>query len=158
VRHVFAISGVSGGSLGAAVFTALARDAVDSGAARRLECAQDAEHTRGATRAPGAYSSCVRTLLGDDYLSPVLAKLVAPDLAQRFLPIAIDALDRSSALEGSWEASYAARVDAPTFANGLWKLTSDSTARLRLPLLLLNSTHVETGRRYIAMPVRTDLR
>ncbi|HEY7236261.1 MAG TPA: hypothetical protein VH539_19025 [Gemmatimonadaceae bacterium] len=157
VRHVFAISGVSGGSLGAAVFTALAHDAPDSSAARRLECAQDVEHTRGATRSPGAYSSCVRSLLGDDYLSPVLAKLVAPDLAQRFFPIAIDALDRSSALEGSWEASYATRVGAPTFANGLWKLTSDSASRLRLPLLLLNSTHVESGRRYIAMPVRTDL-
>ncbi|HKW10437.1 MAG TPA: hypothetical protein VJO33_08650, partial [Gemmatimonadaceae bacterium] len=156
VRHVFAISGVSGGSLGAAVFTALAHDAADSSAARQLSCARAMERARSTTRSPGPYSSCVRTLLGDDYLSPVLAKLVAPDLAQRFFPIGINALDRSRALEASWEASYTARVGQPTFTNGLAGLTSDSAARLRLPLLLLNATHVETGRRYIAMPVRTS--
>ena len=155
VRHVFAISGVSGGSLGAAVFTALAHDMATSGGAL-LPCMGGPERGKAATPPPGAMSSCTRTLLSDDFLSPVLAKLVAPDLAQRFLPIGVRAFDRSSGLEGSWENSYNTKVGRPTFANGLVSLTRDSASRLSLPALFLNSTHVETGRRYIAMNLRPD--
>ena len=155
VRHVFAISGVSGGSLGAAVFTALAHDMATSGGAI-LPCTLDPESAKAATPPPGPLSTCTRTLLSDDFLSPVLAKLVAPDLAQRFLPVAVRAFDRSSGLEGSWEDSYKTKVGRPTLANGLVALTSDEASRLRLPTLFLNATHVETGRRYIAMPLRPD--
>jgi len=154
VRHVFAISGVSGGSLGAAVFVALARDAGAN--VRGLPCAADAGSGMGAMPPPNPWSACVRRFMRDDFLSPVLAKLVAPDFAQRFTPFPLVALDRSTALEQSWEKSYEAATGHPTFSHGLIALTADSVARLRVPALFLNSTNVESGRRYIAMPLRTS--
>jgi hypothetical protein len=154
VRHVFAISGVSGGSLGAAVFAALARDA--GADVRGLPCAAGPGEGRDTMPPPNPWSACVRRFMGDDFLSPVLAKLVAPDFAQRFTPFPIPALDRSTALEQSWESSYEMATGRPTLSHGLIALTADSAVRLRVPALFLNSTNVESGRRYIAMPLRAS--
>jgi len=85
----------------------------------------------------------------DDYLSPVLAKLAAPDLTQRFLPMSIAAFDRSTGLEMAWEQSYRDATNDSTFDQAFLQLR-DTSARPTTPLLLLNATHVETGRRYIA--------
>jgi hypothetical protein len=146
--HVFAASGVSGGSLGLALFTALSRDA--QGAESTLPCAQDPATEAPASKTFGPRSACVRYFLRDDFLSPALAKMVAPDVAQWFVPFPITAFDRSKALEGSWNASYVATSGQKTFAEGIARFASDSAARNRIPALFLNSTHVETGRRYIA--------
>ena len=153
-RHVFAISGVSGGSLGAAVFSALVKDA--GSAPSSLRCA-------GAAPAPGPgalltspYGRCVRRFMRDDFLSPVLAKMVAPDLVQRFLPIPLRTFDRSRGLEDSWVVSYRNATSKETFSEGLLSLAGDSTARVNVPALLLNSTHVESGNRYIASPFLVD--
>jgi hypothetical protein len=149
-RHVFAISSVSGGSLGAALFTALVRDAARATAP--LPCARDA--ARGAAAAP--YAACVRRFMADDFLSPVLAKTVAPDLAQRFLPFPLVSFDRSTGLEQSWEHSYRRATRRETFAAGVLALAADTVARLTIPALLLNSTHVESGKRYVASPYILD--
>ena len=155
VRHVFAISGVSGGSLGAAMFTALARDA--AGRADTLPCAREQTSDSGSTGAvAGAYTRCVRRFMGDDFLSPVLSMMVAPDLAQRFLPMSIQSFDRSRGLEDSWIASYRDATGKNTMEEGLLALTPDSVSQVNLPSLFLNSTHVESGRRYIAASVRTE--
>jgi hypothetical protein len=146
-RRLFAISSVSGGSLGATLFTALARDAAGDGT--RLTCARDST-----TAHP--YSTCVRRFMADDFLSPLLAKTVAPDFAQRFLPVPIRRFDRAIGLERSWEHSYRAATDSPTFARGLRALAGDSSARDIVPALLLNTTHVESGRRYVASPFALD--
>jgi hypothetical protein len=92
----------------------------------------------------------------DDFLSPVLAKVVAPDLVQRFLPIPIRTFDRSRGLEDSWTVSYRNATSNPTFSEGLLSLAGDSAARVNVPTLLLNSTHVESGNRYVASPFRVD--
>src|SRR5439155_3206055 len=82
--HVFAISGVSGGSLGAAVFDALVADAVPQG--------------EFAKRGQG--------VLGQDFLSPAIAAMFYPDLIQRFLPFRILFLDRGRWMERSWENAW----------------------------------------------------
>jgi hypothetical protein len=153
-RQLFAISGVSGGSLGAAVFVAVARDAADTAAA--LSCAREAEEHPGGAPSPGPYTKCVRRFMNHDFLSPVLAKLVAPDVVQRFWPVPVHAFDRSRALEASWEQSYMQVVGDSTFSRGLAALGADTSAamQIRVPALFLNSTHVESGRRYVAMPLR----
>jgi len=78
--HLFAISGVSGGSLGAAAFDVLL-----------------AENPQGPIAAK------VRPMLGRDFLGPLAGKMFLPDLAQRFLPWPFEGLDRAEALEGGWE-------------------------------------------------------
>jgi len=148
-NHVFAMSGVSGGSLGVALFDALVHD----GGAHidQLRCATE-QDSIGPIKLPGPYSRCSRRFLRDDFLAPVLAKMVAPDLAQRFLPFPVSAADRSTALEESWEASYDSTTTQQTFANGVVPFAKDTT----IPLLLLNATHVETGKRYMAGTVTSD--
>ena len=154
-RHVFAISGVSGGSLGGAVFAALARDA--AGRADTLPCARGATRdTSMSANLPSAYTRCVRRFMGEDFLSPVLSMMVAPDLTQRFLPFPIQWFDRSRGLEEAWVRSYHTATGDSTFARGLLELTSDSASEVNVPALFLNSTHVESGRRYIAANVKTS--
>ncbi|MGH7616247.1 MAG: hypothetical protein ACREPM_03385 [Gemmatimonadaceae bacterium] len=154
---VFAISGVSGGSVGAALFTALVKDAHGPAPAKSLSsCAGrlTGDDTAGAAKSP--FMACVHAFMRDDFLSPILAKIVGPDLAQRFLPIALPRTDRSLGLEESWERSYASAMGDTTWQVGLSQLVTDSSIRSSIPALLLNSTHVETGRRYIAATVRID--
>jgi hypothetical protein len=131
-RHLFAISGVSGGSLGAATFAALLADATPAGAGPRLADVED--------------------MLGADFLSPALGAAIFPDLLQRYLPVPLFD-DRALALEQSWERAWrTARPASPErFAapfNRLW--AGDAQ---RVPLLFLNSTVVETGQRAIVAPL-----
>src|SRR5437867_3586118 len=82
--HVLAISGVSGGSLGAAVFDALVAEAVPQ----------------------GEFAKRGQSILGQDFLSPAIAAMFYPDLIQRFLPFRILFLDRGRWLERSWENAW----------------------------------------------------
>ena len=152
---VFAISGVSGGSVGAALFTSLVKDGRTPPTSNRLSTCAQLLGDDSAAVAGTPYTACVRAFMRDDFLSPVLAKMVGPDLAQRFFPVALPKTDRSLGLEASWEKSYADLLDT-TWRTGISQLTSDSLTRSSLPALLLNSTHVETGRRYIAGTLRID--
>jgi hypothetical protein len=129
--HVFAISGVSGGSLGAAVF--------------------DAEIAESATSR--ALKTSSQNMLGEDFLSPALAAMLYRDFLQRFIPVKINAWDRGRALEMAWEDGWRQKVDFQTnrFEHSLSDLfTSPQTM---VPALLLNGTSVEAGRRLIASNV-----
>jgi len=139
--HLYAISGVSGGSLGGGLFTALLRDANEGPS--QPDCSRNRR----------TYVECVHAFMEDDFLSPGLAKLVGPDFLQWFLPGPIPAFDRSRALEMSWEDSYRATTKRETFAQGFLGLTNGTTPRPLAPLLFLNATSVETGRRSIASQV-----
>ena len=148
--HLYAISGVSGGSLGGALFAALLRDAKDSG----FRPPEGGRTPEGNPR----YHQSVRAFMAHDFLSPVLAKLIAPDFLQWFLPFPVKAFDRSTALEQSWEAAYAATTGCDTFAAGFLGLAPGRTpatdaVRPLVPALFLNATSVETGRRSIASTV-----
>jgi hypothetical protein len=144
-NHFFAFSGVSGGSLGGTLFAALVRD---RRANADFACAPPAS---GAQRQAGAYATCVRNFMSDDFLSPLLAKMLGADFLQLFLPFPVNAFDRSLALEGSWEDSYLETTGLKTFSSGFLEFVQ-STPR-SAPVLVLNSTHVETGRRYMTSSV-----
>lgn len=129
-QQVFAISGVSGGSLGGSIFTALV---ADSQSGRKPDC--------------GSYRDCTDSILQQDFLSPTLAKMIAPDLAQRVLFFRIPFADRARALEDSWARGWTKAVGTQRFDQpflSLWE--SKPTA---VPALVLNGTHVETGRRIL---------
>lgn len=132
-QHVFAMSGVSGGSLGEAVYAALLAE-------RRLPASESC-----VTRESGLLP-CARQMLGRDYLSPALGVMLFPDLVQRFLPFPVPAFDRGRALEQSWERGWRKTVGGDRFTQGfdaLW----DGSVREVVPSLFFNSTSVESGKR-----------
>ena len=144
-RHVYAISGVSGGSLGAVVFDALL--AQSPGAAGGL-C-----EVRGT--AEKSIERCAAQVLGEDFLSPALAGLLFPDLVQRFLPFPVERFDRARSLEASWEDAWRKGMGNDRLAepfDALWK----GERAHRIPSLLLNGTWVETGKRMIASNLAVD--
>lgn len=136
-RHVFAISGVSGGSLGAATFAAIAAHRAKPGQLESRTWVQEASD-----------------VLSKDYLSPTLANALFPDLLQRFLPLPIFD-DRAMALEQSWERGWetAHPTDGKWFSGAFHTLWA--TGPHSVPLLLLNGTVVETGQRSILSPLTT---
>jgi hypothetical protein len=130
--RLFAVSAVSGGSVGAAVFDALLAE----------------RHAGRLPAGPNVLENQAKGVLGEDFLSPVLAAMLYPDAVVHFIPFsaALTSADRARALEGSWEASWRAHVGDDRFAQGFAALFASTPG---LPHLLLNSTCVETGQRWV---------
>jgi hypothetical protein len=124
--HVFAISGVSGGSLGAAVFDALLAEKTPQ----------------------GQFAQRGQEILGQDFLSPAIAAMLYPDLWQRFLPFPIAFLDRGRWLESGWERAWQNTMHTNRFATSFLDLWKDHD--VYVPALFLNGTSVEAGNRIIA--------
>ncbi|MGZ4964265.1 MAG: patatin-like phospholipase family protein, partial [Limisphaerales bacterium] len=134
-EHVFAISGVSGGSVGATVFSALCKS----------------WHTNGATRDypdQKSYSSLATNLFTQDYLSPLLGMGLFPDLLQRFIFPGIPGFDRVRGLETAFERSVTKDSES-LLTKSYFKWHEAITDG---PALLLNSTDVKSGRRMTVAP------
>ncbi|MGH8692164.1 MAG: hypothetical protein ACREUS_14155 [Burkholderiales bacterium] len=133
-EHLFSLSGVSGGSLGASVFVALLAQARDGGAPFELkEKAQD--------------------ILSEDFLSPVVAAMLYPELVQRFLFFPVAGFDRAATLERAWEGAWAQHAPGRNrMQEPLDRLYDDP--KEWTPALFLNATWVETGKRIIAANLR----
>jgi hypothetical protein len=150
--RLMAFSGVSGGSVGGAVFAAQVaqRKAEGSTSDGNHSCRDfDQEYRTG-------YLACSRAILGDDFLAPALGTLLYPDLLQRFLPFPVSFFDRATALEKGFERSYRRAMKQNLFAapfDTLWRMTADPG---EVPTLFLNGTWVENGWRIIASPVLSD--
>jgi hypothetical protein len=132
--HLFAISGVSGGSLGATVFDALLAEP---------------------TTASFKFKDKAHAILGQDFLSPALASMLYPDLVQRFIPFPIHYFDRGRSLELGWEKAWRDTMGNDRFAESfvdLWKPGPNS--REWMPSLFLNGTSVEKGNRIITSNLR----
>ncbi|MFG1281939.1 hypothetical protein [Xanthobacter autotrophicus] len=148
--HIFAISGVSGGSYGAAVVAAALAARTGSAA----PCPGKApDGWFGGTLA--GWRDCLESMTAGDYLTATFFGLAFHDQVQLFLS------DRAALLEQSWEDNFARHV----LAAGA-KATPDSADRLAkhflgappdpdrwVPFLVLNGTSVETGQRIVT----TDL-
>lgn len=128
--HVFAISGVSGGSLGAAVFDALVAE-------------NDGR----------SFQEDAHQILSRDFLSPALATMLYPDLVQRFLPVPIPYFDRGRALELAWEKAWRDRIGNDRFAQSFVDLWTGDSQKW-VPALFLNGTSVEKGNRIVATNLR----
>ena len=143
-RALFGISGVSGGSVGAAVYSATL-DEIGT------ECAK-------ATPDIQCLKGKVLKALSADFLAPVVARMLYPDLVQRFLPFPL-LPDRASSLESAWQTAWADAMGKPSKA-GLEKplsgASSGNDVNAWQPALLLNSTHEETGKRVIASSVKLE--
>jgi hypothetical protein len=143
--HLFAVSGVSGGSLGAVVFNALLAENVDY-----------------------PMENKAHDILRQDFLSPTLAAMFFPDLLQRFLPVPFASADRAAALETAWEHGWEQTISGAASGDGpqanrlaqsfrkLWQTWKGATP---LPALFLNGTRVESGKRIITsnLPITTTV-
>ena len=158
-RHVFAISGVSGGAIGATIFQSLARSALGSPTQNRADAANAAGVPVTASpasdrcrrepdmpRAPDTKQKLtpdVSKIMQDDHFSPVVGAIF-PELLG-------GPAGRAEALEASFKNSVCSRDDLA--ANALaaafvahWSPSS------QVPALVLNSTWVETGFRVAFAP------
>lgn len=137
-ENLFAISGVSGGSLGAATYIVALQQALGEG--RSQDFAKRSEEV----------GKRVRAVLAKDFLSPVVAGLFFSDLAQRFFPISIAAADRQRYLELAWEESVGKEISvAPNPFSRAFVALYNGDKGQGLPSLLLNATLVNSGRRAI---------
>jgi hypothetical protein len=151
-HHVFAISGVSGGSLGGAVFAGLTAKYVEHDGA--LPC--NFQTRLPPDKAETGLRGMTDEVLGQDMLSPLLASMLYPDFLQRFLPFPIQRFDRARALEDAlgyyWNSATGGREFYKDFY--LYDLYRDSAgqstfATRSTPALFLNITRVETGEQMV---------
>jgi len=159
-HHVFAISAVSGGSLGASTFNAFWQQArlANSPEVSGEDCAL-VPRTDGQ---PSELETNIRTYLRHDFLSPVLSGALFPDFMQRFFVPGFGALDRARAFETSLNHAWidTARVSGidlgdsrPPFKKGFLRFNEEAR-RVGAPALVLNTTSVETGERFAVAPFR----
>ena len=172
-RRIFAISGVSGGSYGAAVIQAALLDAQRDGDGLTPPCRSaqttwfgfEDWHERGNAF---TWRQCLQALTSGDYLSSTIIGLAFRDLAappwQKLNLPAME--DRAAILEMTWERQYAATMEpGRSFyeggdrcrdgdESGLCRRMAHPAAQLGegrwMPLLLLNGTSVSSGRRIVS--------
>jgi hypothetical protein len=143
--HCFAVSGVSGGSIGALVYDAIVARRLDAAGAG----ANDPRPISAILGPAPKLQDDVRPMLKFDVLSGTLAALAQPDLFQRFIPAAV-LPDREKALERGLETGWSS-----AFHNDLFgaPFLATMNAHPRLPNLFLNGTVVETGERIVTSNV-----
>ncbi len=159
-QHIFAISGVSGGSIGAAIFQALdhARHP-DPGAAATATAADGAAKVQD-DHQPGNEEACtqqsgdrvgenlaakVADIMQDDHFSPVVGSIF-PEIFNAPLKRP-DALTASFEYSASTQDAAAGRDLCARFGQH-WSVASEA------PALVLNSTWVEMGFRVAFAPFR----
>lgn len=127
-----AASGVSGGSLGLALFASAYRDS--------------------GSRYGDEQHHALVGMLETDYLAPVLGAMFGVDALQRFLPWR-QFTDRGQALENAWVQAYARSIGGDSLKGPLADTAYALDAqRNPLPALLLNTTIVDSGLRLIQHP------
>lgn len=149
-QHVFAISSVSGGSLGAAVFAAHANRGIGD-AKNEPAGAQGCESE---VVGEGEIVEGVHEFFNRDFLAPLVAATLFPDMLQRLIPYPISAFDRARGLERAFidaRAAFWSSMDKSNpfedSINALWDPAGAT------PALFLNTTSVEMGARVTIGPI-----
>jgi hypothetical protein len=136
--YLFAISGVSGGSVGATAFVAAL-------AAREKDgCKADPAHS-DTDPCPEATN-----YLKGDFLAPALASWIFVDGPSNLLPN-LGQIDRGTAIERSFEEASENWLARPFLS--FFPKNAEPSWR---PILLLNATHEETGQRAITAHVKVE--
>jgi hypothetical protein len=150
-KSVFVISGVSGGSLGAAVYQRLV--AAHSQRNGKPLCTSD-------DRPSASFSACGQAVLEHDFLGAVFFSMFNADLLQRLLPGDLMP-DRAVALETAWERAWRQTVGTDDFAQAFPVRDKNQPSALPqdwLPVLLLNGASVKTGRRIVTSDIAVEPR
>ena len=130
--HLFAISSVSGGSVGSVGYAAM----------------------RLATPDPQDLTLRLLRFAGADGLGPALTGMLYPDLLQRFLPVAF-LPDRAETLERSWEEAWASSgaPNGPAMRQSFLALAPKPGEPWR-PILIVQGASENSGRRLLTSAVQ----
>jgi hypothetical protein len=165
-KQLFAISTVSGSSTGAAFFLAALSASNANGG--QQPCEKDPEGLVYFDGKPSSWRQCMEQLLAGDFISPTLYGFVYKDALRGLAPIARligwHMHDRAEILERSWEERFCLSTTGQACAGenkGMRAPFLSITGRggtanpqsKWLPILLLNGTDVETGRRVVVSPL-----
>ncbi|HVY83599.1 MAG TPA: patatin-like phospholipase family protein, partial [Caulobacterales bacterium] len=157
-RRIFAISGVSGGAVGAAAY----RASLDAAPLEGDQC------DLGANRPVGPRQQALNSMFSRDHLSPILAKEMFPELIQTFAPASfingqsafLPQTDRQLAFELSLEQAFANSFHLDANHNPFAASAFGAGGRAEAPpYLLINMTEVSSGSVFVASPLDlADLR
>lgn len=160
--HTFAVSGVSGGSVGSALFGTVLKAAgsTSSDALNNTSCSTP-QLGPDKKEWPINLVQISDRVLSHDLLSPVVYGLLFSDFAQLFIPARNVFTDRARQFELALEANTRrglddelislgrARVDSLAMASSYYDYWSPTDT---WPALLLNTTEVGSGRRRVISP------
>jgi hypothetical protein len=154
--YLFAISGVSGGSVGATAFEAALTKRDEN---HCTDGPSDTADPANKPNDPNATCPHATSFLKEDFLAPALASLVFRDAPSSFFPD-FGQGDRGDALEESFEHASSnnnllARPFLSFFRLAKPEASPDGRPWWR-PVLLLNATHEETGNRIITSHVKIE--
>ncbi|PSL44809.1 hypothetical protein CLV51_105181 [Chitinophaga niastensis] len=136
-KHIFCLSGTSGGGVGVATFFALLRDQQQT--------------------AP-KYTKSAMTYLKQDYFSYTFARMLGPDFFQYILRISSQS-DRAAALEESFEKSTGVAGDSlytVPFDNALSAFPAMKGNLTTMPILCINTTRMQDGNPGVVSNLRLD--
>lgn len=129
-RHLFCLSGASGGSVGNAVFFSLLQN----------KNALLAADTSGA-----AFLNATRQYLQSDFLTFTLARTLGPDIFRNFITL-YNVNDRASALSFALENAAGKKVFLDKkFATPMSSIMTQTGKPYALPLLMINTTRMQDG-------------
>ena len=132
--HLFCYSSVSGGSLGVNFFNGL----------------QNVNYQE-------KYTTATRAFYRQDFLSPTTGKLVFGEIINYFMPHQFQVFDRAVALEKSWELAWDSIPNSNQYRNALaGNFDMLDTSPSPHPLVFINTTEVETGRKAVVSNIRID--
>jgi hypothetical protein len=178
-QQIFAMSGVSGGSVGLAFFSAsLADTEGKSPPCRKWETLKaeyngilsfnysgfvnwfysretdpngKAAYEKRLNEYHMRWQDCLEVLTAGDFLSPVVLKMIGRD----FLGLNwLLGRDRAASLEDSWERHYRRISGTKRLKRSFLSVAPSKDGDVWRPLLLFNGTSVETGRRVITSHLR----
>jgi hypothetical protein len=135
-RHILAISGVSGGAVGAGIFAALVKS----------ECSLSSAGTTTSKSKLGCRESAAR-ILANDFLAPTVYSMLSRDLATGVLPLPDRATALEQALESGWRSVMNTDMLSQPF-NAMWERDSRSS----IPGLFFNLTNAGSGERLVLGP------
>lgn len=160
VNRLFAISGVSGGSVGAAIFAAALANSKDG----KEPCRDRNSAYWFRAGAPSNWRGCLQTIVAEDFLSETILGLSFRDnlnFLDGIAPSLFRWPDRAKILEESWIAALDRWVEAPDDkgVRGLdqpFLSFAPQEGEPWRPLLILNGTSVTTGRRILTSHLALD--
>ena len=136
--HVYAISGVSGGGVGAAFYAAYRHD-----------------ESKGRHNGFNSAATSFERTVSSDFLSDLTAGFIFHDNLQRIIPWPVKSLSRNRKLENSWGSSWQAHMFSNSMDSSFLSIW-DNSPSFKVPNILINGLLSETGQKAITSNIELN--